>query len=224
MSDDSFIREVDEELRSDRMQAIWKQFGKYIIGIAVLIVVGTAGYRGWDYYSQQQAARSGDTFIEAVALSEEGKHDEAIALLKKLEVEGTGQYPVLSNFRLAAEMAAKGDTEAAIAAYDEIAASGSTDETLRDIAKLRAGLLLVDEGPQETVIQRLEPLAKAGETFRHLAREGLGLAAWKANDYQAAFDQFSAINEDAGAPAGVRRRAAIMLELLAGKGFKAGSS
>ena len=81
MSDDSFIREVDEELRSDRMQNIWKRYGKLIIAIAIAIVVVTAGYRFWLSYSKGEAAKSGDVFLEAVELSNDGKHDDAIAMI-----------------------------------------------------------------------------------------------------------------------------------------------
>jgi len=39
MSDDSFIREVDEELRHDRLKSIWDRFGNLLIGLAVLVLV-----------------------------------------------------------------------------------------------------------------------------------------------------------------------------------------
>ena len=48
MSDDSFIREVDEELRSDRVQEFWNKYGKLVIGVAVAIVVVTGGYRFYE--------------------------------------------------------------------------------------------------------------------------------------------------------------------------------
>ena len=70
MSDDSFIREVDEELRSDRVQEFWDKYGKLVIGVAVAIVVVTGGYRFYEYYTGQQAAEAGDAFMEAVTLSE----------------------------------------------------------------------------------------------------------------------------------------------------------
>ena len=50
MSDDSFIREVEEELRSDRLKKVWNQFGAFIIGAAIVIVVATAAWRGSEYY------------------------------------------------------------------------------------------------------------------------------------------------------------------------------
>ena len=218
MSDDSFIREVDEELRSDRMQAIWSQYGKFIIAFAVLIVVATAGYRGWLYWTQQQAANSGDRFVEAVELSNDGKHEEAIVILEGLGKDGYGQYPALARIRIAAEIASSGEAEEAIKAFDAIAADTGFDETLRNVARLRAGLLLVDNGNYDQVADRLELMAGTGHSFRHSAREGLGLAAWKSNDLKQAYKWFSAVSEDVATPTGVRARVQIMLSLLAGSG------
>jgi hypothetical protein len=48
MSDDSFIREVEEELRSDRLKGFWDRFGPILIGAAILVVVATAGWRGYE--------------------------------------------------------------------------------------------------------------------------------------------------------------------------------
>ena len=221
MSDDSFIREVEEELRSDQLKSFWDRWGKVIIAAAVLIVVGTAGYRFWLSYSDRVAGESGDRFIEAVDLSNEGKHDEAIAVLNGLTKDGHGQYPALATIRLAAEYAKQGEPQKAVEAYDSIANDTGFDETLRKVAQLRAGLLLVDHGSFDEVSQRLEDLSGAGLSFRHAAREGLGLSAWKEKNYEKALGYFTTIREDAEAPGGARARAGIMLELLAGVGVQA---
>jgi len=219
MSDDSFIREVEEELRSDRMQGFWDKFKYFIIGGAILIVLATAGYRFWLSYSENVAAESGDAFIAAVTLSNDGKHEEAIAALEELSQTGSGQYPALAKIRVAAEYAKNGNPEKAVAAFDSIANDSSFDATLRNVARLRAGLLLVDTGTYDQVTDRLNQMANAGQSFRHSAREGLGLSAWKNKQYQDAFTWFTAINDDPETPQGVRNRAAIMLELIAGKGI-----
>lgn len=220
MSDDSFIREVDEELRNDQFKGFWEKYKWLIIGGAVAIVAATAGYRAWDYYTAQAAGESGDRFIEAVELSNEGKHAEAIEVLEQLGKDGVGEYPALANIRLAAEFAKQGDTEKAVEAFDKISGDNAFNETLRNVARLRAGLILVDHGTYEDVTSRLQSMANTGQPFRHSAREGLGLSAWKHKQYEDAHRWFTTIAEDFEAPGGIRSRATIMLELLAGKGVK----
>lgn len=224
MEDDQFIREVNEEMRSEQLQSIWDKYGKYIIGAAVAIVVGTAGVRGYDYYTKQQAAASGDEFDMAIELSNDGKHDEAIAKLEELANSGSGQYPALARIRVAAELANKGDAEKAVAEFDAIAADTSYNKAFRDIARLRSGLLMVDEGSLEDVKQRLDQLAQTGHAFRHSAREGLGLANYKAGKFEEALGYFNEIVQDSASTSGIRTRARIMIELLAGQGVSTETS
>ena len=220
MSDDSFIREVDDELRQDRMKGLWDRYGWILIAAALLVVVATAAWRGWEYYSAKRAARAGDAFLSAVDLSKKGQHDEAIAALQKLEKDTHGAYPTLARLRVAGELESEGKPADAIKAFDEIAADDKVDEVFRSIARLRAGLLAVDAEDYAHVKERLEPLAAAGGYYRQLAREALGLSAWKAGADTEALDWFQKIADDAESSADIRARAALMLDLLAGKGVK----
>lgn len=218
MSDDSFIREVDEELRSDQFKNFWDKYKWVVLGVAVAIIAVTAGYNYWKSYSAQVAGASGDRFLEAVDLSNEGRHDEAIGVLEALSEDGSGEYPALARIRLAAEYARQGSPEKAVEAFDTISGDSGFDDTLRKVAQLRAGLILVDHGSYEEVQQRLQPMVGASQAFRHSAREGLGLSAWKNGNLEEAYRWFSTITEDLETPGGVRSRATVMLQLLAGEG------
>jgi hypothetical protein len=224
MSDDSFVREVNDELRQDQLKGLWNRFGNIIIAIAVLIVLGTAGYRGWEYWRDQQSAKSGDAFLAAIELSRSGKQDDAFGALNEIAKSGSGQYPALAKLRIAGETLARGDKPAAIAAFDEVANDGSLDEAFRSVARIRAGMIAVDVETYDQVESRLEPMAAAGQAYRSLAREALGLAAWKAGANEEAAKWFREISDDAGAAGNVRERARLMLDLLAGKGISTGAS
>ncbi len=219
MSDDSFIREVNEEIRQDLAKDLWDRYGMWLIGAAVAIVLATAANRGWDYYSSSVAAESGDKFMQAIALSNEGNSDEAIKTLENLVAEGSGQYPALARLRIASELAASGESALAIESYDQISNDTSFNESFRLVAQLRAGLIAVDSNDIEDVTKRLLPLSDPGLPFRHSAREGLGLASYKAGKLQDALKWFDAIANDSDAGAAIRNRANLMLDLLAGKGI-----
>jgi len=224
MSDDSFVREVNDELRQDQIKGLWNRFGNVIIAIAVLIVLSTAGYRGWEYWRDRQAASAGDAFLQAIELSRAGKQDEAMTALNEIAANGSGQYPALAKLRIAGETLARGDKPGAIAAFDAVANDASLDEAFRSLARIRAGMIAVDVESHDQVKARLEPMAAAGQAYRSLAREALGLAAWKANANEEAANWFRQITEDAGAAGNVRERARLMLDLLAGKGVTTGAS
>lgn len=213
MTDDSFIREVNEELRSEQVRAVWRRFGPILIGGAVAVVIGTAGFVGYEYWRESKASVSGDKFLAALDLAGESKTDEALSALKTLETEGAGSYPLLAQLRSATLLEQK-DLAGAVSAFDAVAADNKAPAALRDVAKLRAAYILVDTGSYEDVAKRAETLSADGNPMRGSAREVLGLAAYKAGRADDARKLFQQNADDATIPANLRQRANTMLDLM----------
>ncbi|MEX0344845.1 MAG: tetratricopeptide repeat protein [Rhizobiaceae bacterium] len=218
MSDDSFIREVDDELRQDRAKDLWRRYGIWVIAGAIAIVAGTAGIRGYQYWVDSQASASGDAFLQAMTLANEGKSDEALAALADLEKDGYGSYPVLARMRAATVRAEKGDFDAAVKGFDAVAADSAIADAVRDMARLRAAFILVDNGSRSDVATRVEQLTPDANPLRHSAREALALADWKAGNASDALKLFEQISADETAPRNARQRAELMAELIRGSG------
>jgi hypothetical protein len=211
------FQEVDEEVRRERLKKLWDQYGNYLIAACVLIVVGVAAWRGYQWWEVKQAAQAGAAFEQAVTLAATGKHQEAEAAFAKLATDSTAAYRVLARLREAAELSTT-DSKGAVAAYDEIAADKSAGQIIQDLAAVRAGFLLVDTAPYSEIRDSLEPLAAADRTFRYSAREILALSAWKANDVTAARQWIDMIMIDPQTPAGTRSRVGVLSELIAASG------
>lgn len=211
---DSFIREVNEELRSDQMKSVWKRFGKVIIGLAVLIVVGTAADRFYNHWKSQQASAAGDQFLAALQLAADGKPDEAKAAFEALEKDGHGAYPVLARLRAATLAAEGGDVDGALAGFTAIANDGSVAQPVRDVARLRAAFLLIDTAPYDKVAAEVEGMAVPGNGLRHSAREALGLSAYKNGDFKRSREWFQQVIDDAEAPRNVSSRAQMLLDVM----------
>ena len=218
MADDSFIREVNEELRQDQAKALWNRYGIALVAAAVAIVLATAAYVGWEYWARTQANASGDRFSAALQLANSGRADEALNALAALEKEGYGAYPVLARMRSATVLSTKGEWAAAVAEFDEVSGDGSVPDSIRDLARMRAALILVDNGTYDEVSARVEALASEANPLRHSAREALGLAAWKAGRAKDALALFDQIASDEDAPRNLRQQATMMSELIRGSG------
>lgn len=218
MSDDSFIREVNEELRQDQAKALWDSYGPFVLGTAVAVVLVTAGWVAWDYWTTSRANKSGDDFSQALLLANQGKSDDALAALTALEKDGYGAYPLLARMRAATVLADKGDTAGAVAGFDAVAADNSVPTAIRDMARLRAAFILVDSGAYADVAQRVETLTADSNPLRHSAREALGLSAWKEARASDALKLFEQVADDPAAPRNSRERATMMVELIRGSG------
>jgi hypothetical protein len=217
-NDDSFIREVNEELRSDQLRFVWRRFGRIFVGIAVLIVFATAAFSAYRYWAGNQAGSTGDKFIAALTLADQNKSDDALAALSAIEKDGHGSYPLLAKMRAATLQAQKGDVTGAVAAFTEISKQSGVPSVIRDAARVRAAFLLVDTGTYDQISAQVEELAVPANGFRHSAREVLGLAAFKAGDFVKARQWYQAIVDDQQSPRNVANRAQMMLDNIIASG------
>lgn len=214
MSDESIFREVDEEVRHEQLQKLWEKYGIYVISLCVGVVVAVGGIKIWQAYKTSVAETAGVKYVEAVELAEKGDTVEAAKLFTELASDGPAGYAALANFQVAAAMVNAGRAEDAIKAYDKIAADGSLDQMLRDLARIKAGLLAVDSLSLADIATRLGDLNTRDNPWRNAAREIIALAAFKAGDVKQADRLYTEIIGDLTAPQGMRKRAQIMLSLL----------
>jgi hypothetical protein len=214
---EQFIREVDEELRRAQLKAIWDRFGVLIIGVCILVVLVTAGYRGWVWWQARQAAIAGDAYLAALSELEGKSSEEGQTALRRIAEEGSAGYAVLARLRLAGADVAAGKTKEALATYDAVAADGAVVGALRDVARIRGAWVALDAGDLEGANDRARPLDAPGNPWRHAAREVLGLAAYKSNDLAQAREYFAQIQQDAETPADLWMRSGMMMQLIDGQ-------
>ena len=205
--------EVDEEVRREQLKKLWDRYSLFIIAAAVLIVAAVGAWRGYQYLEAQKAAEAGKAFDAAVALSEQNKHAEAEAAFNKLATTAPSGYRMLARLRAAADVATR-DPKAGAKLYDDIAADPSIGTVERDLARVRAGALLLDTESYQNMLQRLDAATKPDATFRHTARELLALSAWRANDTAAARQWLDMIANDGETPSAMRSRAEALQALL----------
>ena len=220
MSSDTLIREVDEELRRDRLRKLWRQAGPFVIGAAILVVLLVAGYEGWTWWQKTQSAKSSDQFYAAAELADGKDLAAAQKALDEVIAQGSGGYPTLAKFREAALLSQNGKTDEAIAAYDAISTAESSTH-LREMALVLAANLLVDKGDPAAAEQRVMGLIQPQSPLRNAAREVLGLTQYKAGQLDAALANFQAIIDDPLVANDLRNRIQIYVIQLFAEGAKA---
>ena len=207
------FHEVDEDIRRERLNKLWNRFGPYLIGLAVLIIAGIGGWRGYEYWQGKKAAEASARFEAAMALADAGKQAEAEAAFAKVaENAGTAAYRIMARLRQAAALT-QSDPKSAVSLFDAVAADTAAGRNFQDLAALRAGFILVDTASLDDMKRRLEPLTDPQRTFRHSARELLALSAWRAGNMADAKRWSDLIINDAESPAGMRQRMEALLAL-----------
>ncbi len=214
--DDSLLREVDEELRRERMERLWKRYGNLFVALSFGVVAAVAGYKGWQYYQRQQAETAGQAYIAALDMIRANKTDEAIKALEKLSAGSHAAAAGLAKLRLAALLANKDETERAATLYRAIAEDTALELPLRNAARIRHGWLLADTASLDELKKILAGLDVDGNPWRAAAREILALAALRAGDSKTALAYVRQIIDDAETPVEARNRATVLLAQLGG--------
>jgi hypothetical protein len=213
--DDGFLRELEEELRRERLEKIWQQYGTYIIAAALLIVFGVLGYKYLENRRIVAAQTAGARYESAMALAAEGKEGSAAKEFETLAAEGTGGYPALAQLQLAGALLKEGKKAEGLAAYEKLANDGDADALLRDYAALQAAAVRLGEADFTEMQNRLNPLMGDESPWRYSARELLGLAAFKAGKAEDARTVLTPLLVDQKTPQTIIERAQIILAEIA---------
>jgi len=214
--DDILFKEIDDELRQDQAHKLWRAYGKYVIGATLALVIGVAGYQGWNKY--QLSARLADSkkFAAATELVEAKKFDAAFKAFAALSDSGGQGYQLLARFNQARLLADKGEAGNAATAYRVLADDPGVAPLYRGLATVLGALqeLNIAGTDWAALEKRLQPLIADSSPWRYSAREVSGLLAKRSGDIDKAKKLFSGLAGDRKAPRGIRNRAQEMVSIL----------
>lgn len=207
MSDsDSFIREVTEEVRQDRMYRLWKRYAPLIIGTIVVIVAASAGW-SWLQHQEREAARArGAAFLSGTA--------DVAGRTAVVEAIEAGPAEAVARLQLAGALAAAGDTDAAAETYRAVAAEGALKPAYTDLALLHALRLEAAGMSLGDAEAELAPLVEEGAPYRALALELRAVLRLNAGERAGARRDLEAILAEPGLTRGLNVRARQLLAIV----------
>lgn len=207
---ESFIQEVTEEVRRDRLFSLFRKYG----WIPALIVVGVVGGTAWTEWSKArdaaQAQEFGDAILEAFDMGGTEARRDALAAAP---ADATQQ--AVLDLLLASDPAQ--DRAGTLAALERLAADAAQPQIYRDLAVLRRVIVAGADLPLADRRALLDPIAAAGRPFRPLAQEQLAYLLIEEGKTPEAIAALQALTQDQEAPAGLRGRAGQMIVALGGE-------
>lgn len=215
---DSFIAEVTEEVRRDKLFAAFRKYG-WIGAVLVFLVVGGAAYSEWQKSRAEAAAEAfGDAVIAALDTSDPAARMAALEAIGAGGAHGDpGTRDAVLAILAADEALRGGDAAAARARLAEVVQNAALDPAYRDMAQLKLLSLpggTIDPAERDRI---LADLAQAGRPYRVLALEQQALVLVAAGQTEAALAALNGLLLEAEAPAGLRRRVSQLIVALGGK-------
>ncbi len=202
---DSFIEEVNEELRRDRLFALFRKWG-WIPILIILLIVGGAAYREYSISQERQAAQAfGDEVTAAL------DSDDPAAALADIATDNPDAQVLLA-LLTAGQTTQEGDQAAAAAQLRTLADRADLPDRYRDLALLKAYLLDPQEPSQAMMV--LEALSQPGRPYRPLAIEQQALLRVSLGETDQAIELLRLLEEDSQATPGLQQRASQLIVAL----------
>ncbi|MGI8705352.1 MAG: tetratricopeptide repeat protein [Sphingomicrobium sp.] len=200
------MREVDENLRRDRMQDFGKKYGALLIAALVLLLGAIGGWLYWQNRQQEQAAAQSEELMSIYTDIGAGKTEQAVKRLQPLETSDNEVVRALALLTGAAVAVDSNDRAAALSNYRALAGDGDLPESYQNLGLIRATALEFDTIKPEEVVARLEPLTKPGNPWFGSAGELTAMAYLKQGQSDRAGRLFAAMAADPQVPETIRSR------------------
>lgn len=205
-----FLREVDEELRKERLNNFVSRYGWAIVGAIVLLIGAIGGFLWWQERQGAQADAKAELLVNALDMGDSGNRNGAATAINELAASDIPGYRAAALFARANAQIAANQVPAAVSTLRGIADDQSLDEAYRQAALVRQTVLEFDALQPQVVIQRLGPLARPGQPWFGTAGELVAVSHLKMGRPNLAGPLFAAIGRDENVPPSIRTRAIQM--------------
>ena len=208
------FQEIDDELRQDRAARIWKKYGKYAIGVAILILVAVGGYRFWQEKESTQLSEDSASYSSAINLAEKGRVEESMKIIDRLAAKGSYGYAILARFQQAVLFGHKKDDAAAVKALRNIADDPDIPIIFKEFADIQLAIYQYAESDPGQLISRLESVGQLGSPWYPFVQETKALMLIKMGDNAGAKLIFKELADADGTPTRMRVRVSEILMAL----------
>lgn len=211
---DDLIHEVEEQLKWERIEKIAKEYGTYIGGAILAVILVVAAYEYWGYSSRKSSEAQSEAYTNALQLMGKGQQKQAIEKLQAMPVDSSG-YSMLARFAAASALSENPETKAqAIEIYREMIKGGNIDRRYRTLAIIFLVQAELDTADPAELSKLLEETSIGANMWPDMTQELTALVALRKGDVEQAKKTFADLKEDKQAGQGVRLRARAMLEQL----------
>ena len=208
---DSFIEEVTEEVRRDRLFRLLKRWG-WVGALSVILLVGGAAWNEWrKAQARSEAQATGEALLSALETQDAAARAEALR-----GVEADDGAVAVARLLAASAALEAGERDAALESLDLLAADQDVAPYYRDLATLKGVMIRGGALSPEERIDALGPLTAPGAPFRLVAEEQIALAEIDAGDRAAALERLGRLRGDTEATSGLRQRVAQLIVALGG--------
>ncbi len=214
---DDIFKEVDEDLRAERLRAAGRRYGMLAIAVILIAAIAAGIWQYQLFRHRQLAAATASAFFAATKQADSTLHPgtsgpspaqaDAARLFGQVAARGPEGFRTLARLRQAQIAWDTGEHEKALGFWDALHDDTGADATFRGLASLLWVQHQVDSGDPAVLKSRLGTLGIPGSPWRALAQELDAEIDLRLGHVADAKRKLAELSEDGAAPEGLRTRA-----------------
>lgn len=212
--EDAFIREIDEELKNEKLKKIWDKYGLFIIIFIIAAISAAVSFETFKSWNEKRNQEFSDTYAYALNLQNQGRYAEAMEVLDKLQKSKKAIYSDIAEIQMANIMVEQNKIEEAIAVLENVVKDKDFNPQMKEIATIKLASYKLDYAPSEEIQEMLTPLVRQNGVWTNIAKEMLAMLAVRDGDLDRAKTLYQEISVAANTPESLKARAQDMLNVI----------
>ena len=207
MSD--ILRQVDEDLRKEKLTSLWNRFKVYIISIILLLIISISVYQYLEISEYNEKASTIESYYKA------SNNESVDVMLGKLEtIKTSNEFSQnLIDLKSADIHLVKGDIELGLKKLEQIFKS-KNKSILGDLALYKYLMLKIDEVAVNEVNNLIENFNSKENNFNYLFSELVGIKNIVDGQYSEGKIIFESLLNDASVPNEIKIRAEKYINII----------
>ena len=212
--EDAFIREIDEDLKNEKLKRIWDKYGLFIIIFVTVAIFAAVSFETFIAWKDKRNQEMSDTFAYALNLQNQGRNTEAFAVLNRLKDSERGIYADSAQMQMADMLLEQNKLPEAINLLQEICNNDDFNPQLHDVAVLKLASYKLNDAPANEIEQLLAPLTSEQSLWNNAAKEILAMLALREKNFAEAKRLYQEISLNPKASDSMKSRALNMINVL----------
>ena len=200
----NILRQIDEDLRKDKLLRIWKLYGIYIIGFILICLLSLGGYQYYlsSVHSKNEAIV--EKYINAINSSD---INVSINQLNELDESSNSYIKGLAKLKRTELYFTTEKKDQALELLESISTDKSLDRIIRDTALYKYLMVKLDVMDKDSYLKIIDSEHLKESKFKYLFKELKGLKLLIEGDQINSQEIFESIISDKDSPIDIRTRA-----------------
>ncbi len=212
--EDAFIREIDEELKNEKIKKLWDKYGLFIILFVVVAVFSAVSFETFQAWKDKRNQEMSDSFAYALNLQNQGRFAESQEVLTSIKNSNRGIYTNIAQMQIVNLLIEQKQFDKAISELEQIVADEAFNPQMRDVARLKLASYKLNTASAEEINALLAPLTDKQNVWNNTAKELLAMRALRDNDPAQALNIYKDISGNSKTTDTLQSRVQDMINVL----------